>query len=146
MSNADWYARRLGGQAPAAPRQNYVPPQAPQQAQPQHRPMSVSPTQTTYQQVQQDLSGIPLNEGERQSLLNPDLPPTAEIGFGEALRRWRGGIAHRTEGNQFCPACGSSHVSHRAAGSIGGNTPAPHCFGCGWNGKFQQGDQSNWAA
>jgi hypothetical protein len=149
MSNADWYARKLGGQQ-QAPQQQPVyqqPQQQYSQVAVQNRPMQAGQHTNPYQQQQpRDMTGIPLNEGERQELLNPELPGDATIGFSEALRRWRGGIAHRTEGNQTCPSCGSRNVSHRAAGAIAGNTPAPHCFGCGWNGKFQQGDQASWVA
>jgi hypothetical protein len=74
--------------------------------------------------------------------------PNAQISMGEAIRMWKGGEAHRKEGNNTCPECGSANVFSRMArgggSGINGNQPAPRCFECGWNGMYDQGIEANW--
>jgi hypothetical protein len=69
--------------------------------------------------------------------------PEGHTRFGTAMRKWRGGPAHK-EGAVIgdCPECGSRLYSQRAHGSgarVRGNPPAPHCFECGYNGLFELG-------
>jgi len=143
-NNASWWANKLNTQQP--PRYGIqIPPAQPQQVQPQ--PVQ----QQQVQQVQPDMSGIPLNQGERQQILDPNRDPNAEVSMGEAMRLWRGGEAHRMEGNMACPDCGSTTgytaYSGRSAGAarVNGQQPRPHCFECGYNGSFSQGMETNWA-
>lgn len=146
MSNsASWWAKKLGEQQP----KTYgikLPPQPVQQHQPQ--PVQQVQAQPAPQPVQQ---GVPLSQGERQDRLDPNRSNDSEVTMGEAMRLWRGGEAHRTEGNMSCPACGSttgytaySGMSGGAA-RVNGQQPRPHCFECGYNGSFAQGLESNWA-
>lgn len=145
MSNQDWWSRKLGGNTNTiAPRPVVVQPQYPQQQRPMQNPMQA------YQQPQPayDMSGIPLNEGERQERLDPTLDGNATLDMGTALRKWRGGQAFRTEGSSVCPSCGSANVFTRRNGGTITNTdsgrasaPAPRCFQCGWNGMYAQGPQ-----
>ena len=131
MSN-DWWSKKLSGQQPqAAPRQSLPPVTAPIRF-----PVQVPAQAPQQHQVQQGDS----------RLLDQSKPPTAEIKMGDAIRLWRGGEATRREGDSSCPSCGSHLVFSRAKGSmVGGKSPAPRCFECGWNGLYDQGDQSNWA-
>lgn len=81
-----------------------------------------------------------------QRVLDETRQPTDNISMGEAIRLWKGGEAARREGNVTCPACGSRNVFSRAKGTmVNGATPAPRCFECGWNGIYEQGEQSSWA-
>lgn len=146
-NNASWWANKLGTQQPqyglTVPAQR-----APQPVQQTVQPQQVQQVQ---QAVQPDMSGVPLNQGERQHTLDPNRDPNAEVSMGEAMRLWRGGEAHRMEGNMACPDCGSTTgytaYSGRAAGSarVNGQQPRPHCFECGYNGSYAQGMESNWA-
>lgn len=130
---SDWWAKKIAGEKPTPERTYATPPTAPAlrfatpAAQP-HRP---------------------LQEGERQALLDPQRQPTEQIGMGDAIRLWKGGEAARKEGNMSCPECGSKNVFSRVGrGSnsmINGAQPAPRCFECGWNGKYGQADQSSWS-
>lgn len=77
--------------------------------------------------------------------------PNRQMSLREAVSRWKGGEAWRTEGHLSCPGCGSqtgytqySGMGGMAAGVMG-NKPRGHCFECGYNGSFQQGDQANWS-
>lgn len=130
---SDWWAKKIAGERPTPERTYTTPPTTPAlrfptpQAQP-HRP---------------------LQEGERQAVLDPQRQPTEQIGMGDAIRLWKGGEAARKEGNMSCPECGSKNVFSRVGrGSnsmINGAQPAPRCFECGWNGKYGQADQSSWS-
>lgn len=130
MSNKDWYAKRLGNTPPASVQQRM-----PQQ-QPNH------PVQ---QVVQQHVTQV-----NQQAVADP---PQAEKHFLEALNTWglRGGEAARTDTMKSCPNCGTHLVFGRQNGNgavFGPNgvvAPAPRCFECGWNGKFVQANQGNWA-
>jgi hypothetical protein len=81
----------------------------------------------------------------------PTDDPNRKLSLREAISRFSGGESARVEANLACPQCGSrtgytafSGMSGMAAGVMG-NRPASHCFECGYNGKFTQGDQANWA-
>ena len=122
---SDWWSKKLAGEKPTAERRQFthvptgVPPVAPQ------APANPQPSQQP----------------------SPDAPSQS---FSDALRRGvtNGGEAARRD-TMSCPACGGNYVFSRtnAMGgtNINGSAPAPRCYTCGWNGKFQQGDQSNWA-
>lgn len=130
---SDWWSRRLSDtpQRPAQ-RTEASPPVTP----PTRWGIQV-PAQAP--QVQPPASG-------NQRVLDENRAPTENITMGEALRLWKGGEAARREGGMTCPACGSRHVFSRAKGTmVNGATPAPRCFECGWNGIYEQGEQSSWA-
>lgn len=140
---SSWWANKLQQHQPL-PRGITVPPtQAPPQTVPQ-QVVQQQPVQVTQQ-------GVPLQTGERQEVLDPNRAANAEVSMGEALKLWRGGEAHRTEGHMQCPSCGSktgyTAYSGMAAGGsrVNGQQPRPHCFECGYNGAYSQGMQSNWA-
>tara|TARA_B100001964_G_scaffold231459_1_gene286108 strand:+ start:1835 stop:2245 length:411 start_codon:yes stop_codon:yes gene_type:complete len=90
----------------------------------------------------------PPTSQERYMATQTSADPNTQISMGEAIRMWKGGEAHRKEGNNTCPECGSVNVfSRMAKGSgtgINGNNPAPRCFECGWNGMYDQGIEANW--
>jgi hypothetical protein len=140
-NSSSWWADKLGQQQP---RGIVVQPTAPQPVQPRFVQQPAPATAPTMQ-------GVPLQTGERQQMLDPNRAPNEEVSMGEAMRLWRGGEAHRTEGHLACPACGSATgytaYSGMAAGAarINGQQPRPHCFECGYNGSFSQGMESNWA-
>jgi len=121
---SDWWAKRLAGEAPSPSPMLLVP------AQYSNRP--VAPQEQPVQRV-----------------LNEQMGPTDQIGMGAAIRLWKGGEAYRVEGGKRCPSCGSANVFSRTGrGSnsmINGAAPAPHCFECGWNGKYEQASQGSWA-
>lgn len=137
MSN--WWANKINQGQPAgirvAPQQQVQPqyvqqPQAPQPVpmQPQYTPPEqLDGSKVTYQQLARE------HDGEKIS------------------KYWRGGEGMRTEGNLGCPQCGSSTSFTAYSGNAGlaagvaGNRPRPHCFECGYNGFFTQGEQANWA-
>lgn len=113
--NNDWWSRRLSSNPTTQPTQRTFVPST--------TPAIKFPTPTQTQQKQ--------------------TPET----MGEAIRVWQGGEAARKEGSARCPECGSRHVFSRVGSgtTINGSQPAPRCFECGWNGKYNQGDQANWA-
>ena len=78
-------------------------------------------------------------------VLDPQRGPQDQITMGEALRLWQGGEGARRESGS-CPECGSHLVFSRSKGTtVNGAAPAPRCYECGWNGRYSQGEQSNWA-
>lgn len=124
---SDWWSRKLSGQPPA-PRQSLPPVQSPIRF----------PVQVPVQQQQ-----VPVANSR---VLDPTRHPSDEINMGDAIRLWKGGEAHRVDGSNVCPGCGSGLVFSRAkGGGVMGKQPAPRCFECGWNGLYDQGEQSNWA-
>lgn len=129
MSNADWYARRLGQQAPA-PQQRHAPVQ-PYYQQP------VAPNQYVQPQA------VP---GQHQMPQAP--PPPGSVthdNFMQMAAQWRGGPAMRTDPGG-CPSCGSPRYYSRSKKNSRDPAPAPHCFDCGYNGLFDQGDPATWGA
>lgn len=127
---SDWWSKKISGESPA-PQRSSVPPVT---------PALRFPVPAQQQPVQP--------HGHDTNVLDPNRAPTEQISMGEAIRLWKGGEAHRKEGNMICPECGSKNVFGRV--TRGGNTmingaaPAPRCFECGWNGKYSQADQSSW--
>lgn len=129
---SDWWSRRLGDTSPRpASRPETVPPVTPPTRFGVHVPVQVPAHQPAV---------------TNQRVLDENRAPTENISMGEAIRLWKGGEAARREGSMTCPACGSRNVFSRAKGTmVNGATPAPRCFECGWNGIYEQGEQSNWA-
>jgi hypothetical protein len=129
---SDWWSKKLTGQQPTPQRTYQTPPTSP----PVRIPYTQQP-QAPVQQQQQD-----------QNVLDPSRSPTDQITMGEALRLWKGGEAHRRDGNVTCPDCGSIYVFSRtgrgSGTSVNGATPAPRCYACGWNGMYDQASQANW--
>jgi hypothetical protein len=127
MSDAGWYQRKMAQmrsgtlQRPA--------PQPYQQPQPQYQ-------QPTYQQQ------APVQHYQPQPQQAP--PVTIENLFG-AMGHWRGGKAHQLD-REPCPQCGGNQFYSRSAGARRGPPPAPHCYNCGYNGLFEQGDPTTWGA
>jgi hypothetical protein len=118
--SSDWWSRRLTSTSPAPQTRTSVPATTPAIKFPiQNQPSINIPQQQT------------------------ETPAT----MGEAIRVWKGGEAMRKEGNMRCPDCGSQHVFTRVGSgtTVNGAQPAPRCFECGWNGKYSQADQTNWA-
>ncbi len=130
--SSDWWSKKLSGIPSAKPSSpSSMPPTTP--------PIKLPPSlvnATPVQQVQQapqPVSNEPITMGE--ALRNPKL--------------WEGrGEAAKKQGNLTCPDCGSTNVFIRTAKSgntnINGNTPAPRCFECGWNGMYDQASQASW--
>lgn len=137
---SDWYAKKFGGnQQPGGvvlrPQQPAYPQQ--QQPQPVYQQQPVQ-QQQTYQQEQQAVQ-----QAE---------DPNRKLSLREAVVRFKGSEGMRTEGHLNCPSCGSksgytqfSGMNSAGAGVMG-NKPAPHCFECGYNGKFAQGMETTWAS
>jgi hypothetical protein len=135
MSSNDWWSRQLSGSPAPAPSRSTPPvtppmrnairlPQAPQQV-----AVAASPT---FQVTQQEV-------------LDPRQDPSAKIPMGEAIKMWKGGEAHRRDAGN-CPECGSHLYFSRAKGTmVNGASPAPRCYECGYNERYTQADQSNWA-
>ena len=142
MAN-DWWAKKLGSDKPQPQFGITVreqPPQSvPEPVQPQ--PQQVQPAPAPQQ------SPAPQPPG-RQKVLDPNRHGQEQVNMGEALRLWEGGEAQRKEGGLSCPECGSlTGYTNYSGGSsrVAGHTPRSHCFECGYNGHFQQGDQANWS-
>ncbi len=125
---SNWWASKLGS-TPAAPaRGNSTPPTYRSAegiriaAQPPAPPPAYSQQQTI--QAPADDSAMP-----------------AQMHIMDAIKRFRGSRA--ANAIESCPACGSPHV-FQVSKSYGGASPAPRCTACGWNGLFDQGEQSSW--
>jgi len=130
MSNEDWWSRRLQNNQPAPQQRQSLP------VTPPVSPLSVQVPRQPQQPVQNG----------NQRLLDPRRAPNEQIPMGEAIHLWQGGEATRREGNLSCPSCGSHLVFSRTKGGmVSGNSPAPRCFSCGYNGMYDQGEQSSWA-
>lgn len=128
---SDWWSKRLSNPKPT----------------PQQYPSSVPPS-TPPIRIGQQIRFPQAQPNTTQQVLDNDRPPTGEVDMGSAIRLWKGGEAHRKEGDMRCPECGSQHVFGRVARAgnttIQGKSPAPRCFECGWTGLYTQGDQANW--
>lgn len=108
------------------------------------------PVQHTPQQQPVPYYGSPAQMPPQQQPVyqrgpQPHDDPNRKLSLREAVSRFSGGEGVRTEGNMACPSCGSfsgftafSGMAGAGAGVMG-NRPAPHCFECGYNGKFIQG-------
>lgn len=126
--SSDWYARRLQGNTPPARGITIGPQPAPAPAPVQHAP------------VQQQVPQGAVQEPAPASL--------SDFLRGNASK---GAQAAQTDGGRTCPNCGShnlfSQVGQAVMKSDGTQVaPAPKCFECGWNGRFSQADQGNWAS
>ena len=124
--NASWYARKLAqmrGQHPPA-FQGRAPIPAYQQPQPgyQQNPRLPQP-QTTPATPPETLSEL------------LDLQQ-----HGQALRPGRGARLNQDP----CPNCGGNLYYADLGLKRRGPPPAPHCFNCGYNELFEQGQQSTW--
>jgi hypothetical protein len=131
---SDWWSRRLSDPNPPKTREVSLPPTS---------PLIRFPAAVTPQHQQQ-----PQFQQTSQRVLDDSRAPTDNLGMGDAIRLWKGGEAHRKEGHLSCPSCGSKNVFTRVGRGgtmINGSSPAPRCFECGWNGMYDQGEQSNWA-
>ena len=128
--SSDWWSRKLNGD-PAGTTRVSTPPVGYQE-----RPgirIGIPPQQQRPAPVQP----------QRTDVLDPNRAPSEQVTMGEAIRMWRGGEATRRE-TMTCPSCGSGNVFSRSKGMINGANPAPRCYECGWNGRYEQGDESNW--
>lgn len=92
---------------------------------------------------------IPVQENQypqhaqNSRVLDPNRAENENVPMGEAIRLWKGSRAVQRE-TMTCPDCGSDHVFSRSNSGTS-VPPAPHCYTCGWNGRFSQADQANWA-
>lgn len=124
---SDWWSKKLAGEKPTPERQRFTHPVT-------SVPINTIPTQ----------QAAPIQQG-----VMPQQEEAPES-FSEALRRGvtKGGEATRREVST-CPACGGSYVFSRTKSGggtlVGGAAPAPRCYTCGWNGLYEQGDESSWA-
>lgn len=122
---SDWWSKKLAGEKPTPPRQQFT------------HPVTTIP-----------VSSVPVTQ--HPVTQTPQQPEHKPESFSEALRMGitKGGEASRHD-TMSCPACGGSYVFSRTdvhgGTNINGSAPAPRCYTCGWNGKFQQGDESNWS-
>lgn len=139
---SDWWqqkAQQLTGTNEPPRHGITVPRQQPVQQQP------VAPQPVQQQQPTAPQQQVVQQPGNQQ-VLDPNRPPDAEIGMGDALRLWQGGPAAKTEGNLSCPECGSrTGYTEYSRTQMHGGRPRPHCFECGYNGLFSQGLESSWA-
>jgi hypothetical protein len=119
---SDWWARKLGT-APPANRPSSTPDVWAQQRHAQPTPAYAAPPQ----------SPVPPYDA-------PEAAPDGKMHVGDAIVRWRGGEATRTE-TESCPQCQSHNFfSRRGAGGVttqnGRVPPSPICHDCGYNGIF----------
>lgn len=148
---SDWWSRKLGN-TNVQPQHGTIA----RPAQPASVPQPVYPQQGTQYPANTVVEQAPEQqynmEPGRQEVLDPNRDRNAEVPLGEALRLWKGGEAQRREGGLSCPDCGSrtgyTAYSGSGAGSVrvGGNAPKPHCFECGYNGDYMQGNPAQWGA
>lgn len=120
---SDWWSKKL--QTPARTPQYSTPP--------------VTPPAKVGIRIPQEYQQQPQTPPSQQITQDP----RAEIRMGDAILMWKGGEGTRDASN--CPSCGSHLYFSRTKSSVNGAHPAPHCYSCGFNAKFDQGDQSNWA-
>lgn len=133
-----WWANKLQSDQPAGIRV------VPQYQQPQHQPQYAQAPQPVPHQPQY----TPPEQIDGSKVTYQQL---AREHDGEKISKyWRGGEAMRTEGHLGCPNCGTTtgYTAYSGNGGlsagVGGNRPRPHCFECGYNGVFVQGDEANW--
>ena len=134
MNSSSWWSHKLGG-APAPSRSSAYTP-----------PVVVPPQYATPEPVQQHhqpQESYHVSPGH-QRVLDPSRAENEQIGMGEALHLWKGGEAWRVDGGRDCPSCGSHLFFSNNKSRVNGVVPAPRCYSCGYNGKFEQADQGNW--
>ena len=128
--SSSWWAHKLGNpqpaQRPPTPPVVYQQPAHPAPA-PSHHAPAPSP-----------------HHGSHHGLLDPSKAPTEQIGMGDAIKLWKGGEAWQRDGHVTCPSCGSHLFFSNTKTRINGAPAAPRCYSCGFNGKFEQADQTNW--
>lgn len=135
MSAQDWYARRLGRVAQPQPQQQpprFSPnvPGRPQQQQPQYPQQYAQPV---YQQQQP------------QVVYQQQQPQTVEFaGYQyQGAENYHGGIAQKLNPDA-CPNCGGNQYFAKVRTKGRGPDPAGHCYNCGYNELFDQGDSASW--
>jgi hypothetical protein len=123
---ANWFRQRMeqetGGALPPIARREVVP---------------------TYQQPYQQ-EALPQQVPQQQGFDVEQLDKTPENVL-MLMNHWTGGEGTKTETNK-CPSCGGNHYFSRSQGTMRGPAPAPMCYTCGYNGMFEQADQSTWSA
>jgi predicted RNA-binding Zn-ribbon protein involved in translation (DUF1610 family) len=115
--------------------------QAPQQRQ-------VQPTMPYQQHPQAYQQPTPAPQWQQQPQYQQPQqppPPVTIANLWDAMKEWRGGKAHRVDA-QPCPECGGNQYYSRSDGARRGPPPAPHCYNCGYNGLFEQGEAATWGA
>lgn len=120
---ANWFQKRME-QEHGGP----LPPPAPAV----HGYPQGSPPQQAPQQAQPQQQGFDVDQLEKT-------PENVKL----MMQYWTGGEGTKTEVNR-CPSCGSDHYFSRSQGVMRGPAPAALCYTCGFNGMFEQADQSNW--
>lgn len=156
MSAQDWYARRLGqarqGQQPPPqqarpgmlPGQRPVPPTPQQYQQPQYaQPVTQFPQMPGNQQMyEQQAHGQPPQQQNQQY-------PQQVVQFAghqyAGVENYRGGVAQQMNPNP-CPQCGGNQYFEHIKTKGRGPEPAGHCYNCGYNELFDQGDQAVWGS
>ena len=134
MSAQDWYARRLAPQ----PQQQQQPPRfspnqpgRPQQQQPQYP-----------QQYQQ-----PVYQQQPQPQPQQYQQPQQAVEFAgyryEGAQNYQGGVAQKLNPD-LCPSCGGNQYFAKIRTKGRGPEPAGHCYNCGYNELFDQGDSASW--
>lgn len=130
-----WWARKLGG-AQQARQQPQFQPYQPQQFQ--------VPQGTPQYPVQQQHNGAEGAYARQLDRLQGNGGVTTENLF-QMAGLWQGGPGHKADPDP-CPDCGSNQYFSRAGKNSRLPPPAPHCYNCGYNGLFSQGDAANWGA
>lgn len=129
--SSNWWASKLGAPAPTPTRTDSTPPT--------YRPAEgiriaaqPPPQPPAYSQQHR----VPVQQIEEE------LPASGQMHIMDAIKRFKGSRA--ANAIESCPSCGSSHIFQVTRGGVMGAAPAPRCTACGWNGLFDQGEQSNW--
>lgn len=138
-----WYARKLGQpqpqpqHRPATQQGGVMLPGRPQQQpqapmtyqQPQYQPQTQYPDYGNHVQAQQYQQ------------------PTQVVQFAghqyAGAEQYRGGIGQQMNPDP-CPQCGGNQYFANIKTKGRGPAPAGHCFNCGYNELFDQGDQGSW--
>lgn len=127
---SDWWAKKLGGAGRPAPQQ--------------YQPQQYQVPQGTPQPQGYSTEGATGRYAQQLANLEQQQGVTTENLF-EMARFWKGGPGHRADPDP-CPECGSNQYFSRAAKHSRLPPPAPHCYNCGFNGLFEQGDPATWGA
>lgn len=135
MSAQDWYARRL----------------APQQPQPQQQPSRPSPNVPGRPQQQQHYPQPHQQPVYQPQTVYPEYPqqqqPQQAVQFAgyqyEGAQNYQGGIAQKLNPDA-CPNCGGNQYFAKIRVKGRGPEPAGHCYNCGYNELFDQGDSASW--
>ncbi len=135
MSAQDWYAARLarlGQQQPQQPPPRFDPngPGRPQQQQQPQYPQQYQ--QPVYQQQPQQV----------QYAQPQQVVQFAGYQYANA-EQYHGGIAQQLNPD-LCPSCGGNQYFAKIRTKGRGPDPAGHCYNCGYNELFDQGDSASW--